>query len=42
MVEEWEAELIASDNLDNVYEVPYNGGSTDGSAQISRRDAFIK
>lgn len=32
---EWsavEAELIAQDNLGKVYKVPYNGGSTDGSA----------
>jgi hypothetical protein len=28
-----EAELIVSDNLGNVYKVPYNGGSTDGSAR---------
>ncbi len=36
LLEEWEAveaELIASDNLGNVYKVPYNGGSTDGSAR---------
>lgn len=35
LLEEWEAveaELIASDNLGNVYEVPYNGGSADGTA----------
>lgn len=36
LLEEWEfveAELIASDNLGNVYKVPYNGGSTDGSSR---------
>lgn len=36
LLEEWEfveAELIASDNLGNVYKVPYNGGSTNGSAR---------
>lgn len=36
LLEEWEfveAELIASDNLGKVYKVPYNGGSTDGTAR---------
>jgi len=35
LLEEWEAveaELIASDNLGNVYKVPYNGGYADGTA----------
>ncbi|QHJ69978.1 DUF4179 domain-containing protein [Planococcus halotolerans] len=35
---EWsavEAELIAQDNLGEVYNVPYNGGSTDGSAKTA-------
>lgn len=36
LLEHWEAveaELLAQDNLGNVYPVPYNGGSTPGGAQ---------
>lgn len=42
LLEEWEhveAELIAKDNLGNIYKVPYNGGTAYGGAR-TREDLF--